>query len=183
MTLLVKLLSFALLPPLLLIVAFVIIGIKAKRDRFIRYLAYFFALLLYLISTEPIKDMLYAPLEEKYYVPSSFSADAIVVLGGGSYNTGILKEDSMKRLLTAFTLHKKTGLPLILSGGSSLGTLPEAEVMKALLEELGVDKSKVFTEVKSASTRENVLYVKELCEKKGYKKLVLVTSAYHMPRA
>ena len=183
MSLLTKLLSFTLLPPTLFILAFLVIGIKAGKDRFVRYFSYTCALLLYLLSTEPVKDLLYRPLEGKHYVPSSFSADALVVLGGGAYNTGILKEDSMKRLLTAFVLHKKTGLPLILSGGASLGSLPEAEVMKSLLEELGVDKGKVLLEVKSTSTMENALYVKEICEKKGYKEVVLITSAYHMPRA
>lgn len=177
-----KFLSFLLLPPSFFILLFLIIFSLSKR-RFINLLALFGALSLYLLSVEPVKDALYKPLEDKYPVPQSIDVDALVVLGGGSYNTGILKEDSMKRLLTGFILHKRHGFPLILSGGASVGSLPEAEVMKQVLEELGVDKKSIITEVKSKDTFENALYVKEICQRYGFKKIALITSAYHMPRA
>ncbi|MCS7171262.1 MAG: YdcF family protein [Aquificaceae bacterium] len=136
-----------------------------------------------MLSVEPIKDALYKPLEEAYPVPQRIDVDAVVVLGGGSYKTGILKEDSMKRLFAGFTLHRKYSLPLILSGGASLGNLPEAEVMKQVLEELGVDRKSIITEVRSRDTYENALYVKEICRERSFKRVALVTSAYHMPRA
>lgn len=139
--------------------------------------------MLYLLSIEPIKDMLYRPLENAYPAPQEIKVDAVVVLGGGSYRTGVLREDSMKRLLAGFLLHKKENIPVVLSGGSPPGSLPEAEVMKQLLVELGVDEKSIITEVRSRDTRENALYVKEICERRSYKKVALVTSAYHMPRA
>jgi len=177
-----KLFSFLILPPSLFILLFLIIFVLSKR-RIISLLALFGALNLYLLSMEPVKDILYQPLESRYAIPQNLNVDAIVVLGGGSYNTGILKEDSMKRLLTGFILHKKYGLPLILSGGASVGKLPEAEVMKQVLEELGVDKKSIITEVKSKDTIENAMYVKDICRQHGFKKIALITSAYHMPRA
>jgi uncharacterized SAM-binding protein YcdF (DUF218 family) len=109
--------------------------------------------------------------------------DAIVILGGGAYNTGILKEDSTKRLLTGFVLHKQTDLPIILSGGASIGALPEAEVMKELLLTLGVNKGKIYTDVNSKDTEENAQEVKKLCGRLRCKRIVLVSSAYHMKRA
>ncbi len=177
-----KLLSLILLPPTLFIILFLIIAVVSKR-KVVSLLSFFGAFGLYLLSVEPVKDMLYKPLEEAYPVPREVQADVLVVLGGGSYNTGILKEDSMKRLLTGFILHKRYNLTIILSGGASIGNLPEAEVMKQLLEELGVDKSKIFTEVRSRDTFENAKYVKEICEKHNFQRVVLITSAYHMPRA
>ncbi len=177
-----KLLSLILLPPTLFIILFLIIAVISKR-RVVSLLAFFGAFGLYLLSVEPVKDMLYKPLEEAYPVPREVQADALVVLGGGSYNTGILKEDSMKRLLTGFILHKRYGLPIILSGGASIGKLPEAEVMKQVLEELGVDKKEIITEVRSRDTLENAKYVKEICKERNFKKIVLITSAYHMRRA
>ncbi|MFN3947749.1 MAG: YdcF family protein, partial [Aquificaceae bacterium] len=57
------------------------------------------------------------------------------------------------------------------------------EIMKQLLEELGVERKSILTDTKSTNTYENALYVKEMCEKKGFKKPILITSAYHMPRA
>lgn len=177
-----KFLSFLLLPPSSFVIIFLLIFFLSRR-KLISLLALSGALSIYLLSVEPVKDALYRPLENKYPIPQSMDVDALVVLGGGSYNTGILKEDSMKRLLTGFILHKKYGLPIILSGSASMGRLPEAEVMKQVLEELGVDKKSIITEVKSKDTSENAMYVKEICERYGFKKIALITSAYHMPRA
>ncbi|MEJ5338079.1 MAG: YdcF family protein [Aquificaceae bacterium] len=177
-----KLLSFLLLPPAIFILMFFLIAMISKRKS-VNFIAIFGALSLYLLSVEPVKDMLYRPLEKAYPVPESLRVDALVVLGGGAYNTGILKEDSMKRLLTGFILHKKYGLPLILSGGASIGKLPEAEVMRQVLEELGVDKNSIITEVRSRDTFENARYVKEICKRRGFERVALITSAYHMPRA
>ncbi len=177
-----KVLSLILLPPAIFIILFLLIALISKK-RLVSFLALFGAVSLYLLSVEPVKDMLYRPLERSYPVPEDLKVDALVVLGGGSYNTGLLKEDSMKRLLTGFILHKRYGYPLILSGGASIHRLPEAEVMKQFLEELGVDKRSIITEVRSRDTFENAKYVKEICDKRGFKSIALITSAYHMPRA
>jgi uncharacterized SAM-binding protein YcdF (DUF218 family) len=177
-----KLITYFILPPGLLVIAFVLLGILTKR-KLAKLIAFSFALFVYLLSIEPIKDVLYKPLEEAYPVPSKPEGDAIVILGGGAYNTGILKEDSTKRLLTGFVLHKQTGLPIILSGGASIGALPEAEIMKGFLLTLGVDKGKIYTDVNSRDTKENAQEVKKLCERLGCRRVVLVTSAYHMKRA
>ncbi|MCX8076155.1 MAG: YdcF family protein [Aquificaceae bacterium] len=177
-----KLITFILLPPTLFILIFLLIAFLSRR-RAVKLIALSGALMLYLLSIEPVKDMLYRPLESSYQRAERIEADAIVVLGGGSYKTGILKEDSTKRLLTGFLLHKRHNLPIILSGGAVLGNLPEAEVMKQVLEELGVDKGSIITESRSRDTHENAKYVKEICQQRNFKKVVLVTSAYHMPRS
>ncbi|MFN7065452.1 MAG: YdcF family protein [Aquificaceae bacterium] len=177
-----KLMNLLLLPPAFFIIIFLLVGFLSKR-RLVSFLAFFGALSLYLLSVEPIKDALYKPLENSYPVPQRLEADALVVLGGGSYKTGILKEDSTKRLLTGFILHKRYSLPIILSGSSPVGNLPEAETMRQLLEELGVDSKNIITEVKSRDTYENAIYVKEICQRYGFKRIALITSAYHIPRA
>lgn len=158
-----------------------VISFLERKKRSTYYISVTSALLIYVLSIEPVKDALLTPLESKYPVPEKFQADAIVVLGGGSYNTGILKEDSMKRLLTALIIHKKTGLPIILSGGAE--NFPDAEIMKSLLLQLGVDKRDIITEVRSRDTEENALYVQKICQQKNYNRVLLVTSAYHLPRA
>ncbi|MEZ0361542.1 MAG: YdcF family protein [Hydrogenobacter sp.] len=158
-----------------------VISFLERKKRSTYYISVTSALFLYMLSIEPVKDALLTPLESKYPVPEKFQADAIVVLGGGSYNTGILKEDSMKRLLTALIIHKKTGLPIILSGGAE--NFPDAEIMKSLLLQLGVDKRDIITEVRSRDTEENALYVQKICQQKNYNRILLVTSAYHLPRA
>ncbi|NPB08408.1 MAG: YdcF family protein [Aquificae bacterium] len=177
-----KVLSYFVLPPGLFVLLFLVIAFLSGK-KLVRRLAFSGALALYLISVEPVKDLLYYPLESPYRVPERVEADAIVVLGGGVYNNGRLKASSYKRLITAFLLHRETGLPLILSGGASLKAIPEAEVMKKLLLAFGVSEEKIFADLMSRDTGENARFVSEICRRKNWKKIALVTSAFHMRRA
>ncbi len=178
-----KLISYFILPPGIFVVLLLVIGVLSKRNKAVRFLALSGALVLYLISTEPVKDLLYIPLERIYPVPDRVEGNAIVVLGGGVYGTGHLKGSSFKRLITGYKLHKDTGLPLILAGGSATGTVPEAVVMLRVLKELGADEKKIFIDDRSRDTRENALYTREICQRIGCSKVTLVTSAFHMKRA
>jgi len=178
-----KLITFFILPPGLFISVLLIIAYLGRKVKSVFYISLASAILLYLISIEPVKDKLLQPLESSYTQPKIVDGDVIVVLGGGAYNTGILTEDSMKRLLTGFILHKRLNKPIILSGGSAISVLPEAEVMKQMLIELGVDKNMIYTDKNSRDTNENAFFVKKLCQEKGFKKIILITSAYHMKRA
>ena len=55
--------------------------------------------------------------------------------------------------------------------------------MKNVLVSIGVGKHYVITEDKSNDTYQNALYVLKICRKKDFSRIILVTSAYHMPRA
>ncbi|MEN3034293.1 MAG: YdcF family protein [Aquificaceae bacterium] len=177
-----KLILTFVLPPGIFILGFIFLGVICSR--FIaRFLSLTLAGFMYLLSIEPVKDAIILPLEMHSSVPKSPKGDAIVVLGGGSYSTGILKEDSLKRLLTGFNLHKELKLPLILSGGASFGSLPDAEVMLGVLTSLGIDRSYILTETKSKNTLENAIEVSKICKERGFETIILVTSAYHIPRA
>ncbi len=177
-----KLISYFILPPGIFIVIFLIFYLFSRR-KFLKKLALFSAIALYLISIEPFKDLLYIPLEKPYKIPENPRGDAIVVLGGGVYNSGRLKASSFKRLITGFILHKRTGLPIILSGGAAISVIPEAKIMKELLKTFGVDEDYIYAEVNSRDTGENAKYVKKVCEKIGCETIILVTSGFHMRRA
>lgn len=178
-----KLITFFILPPGLFVVIFFLIAIIRRKQKVVLALSLSCAAIVYLLSIEPVKDALLSPLEERYKKPTTVQGDVIVVLGGGSYNTGVLTDDSLKRLLTGFVLQKKLNTPIILSGGSAITNLPESEVMKTVLIELGVDKSKIFTDTNSRDTIGNAIFTKKICQARGFKKVILVTSAYHMPRS
>lgn len=178
-----KIITFFLLPPGIFIILFLLISFFRKKEKIILSIALSSSAVIYLLSIEPVKDIILSPLEERYKKPQNVEADVIVVLGGGSYNTGVLTDDSLKRLLTGFVLQKKLNIPIILSGGSAITNLPEAEVMKAVLIELGVDKSKILTDVNSRDTIGNAFFTKKICQTYGFKKVLLITSAYHMPRS
>ena len=55
--------------------------------------------------------------------------------------------------------------------------------MKELAVEFGIPKDKVLVETQSRNTRENVLYTKAILNKLKAKKVILVTSAFHLPRS
>ncbi len=177
-----KAISYFILPPGIFIVLLLIPALFLK-NRFLRIYTLFLTLLLYLISIEPVKDLLYIPLEKPYMNIKEAKGDVIVVLGGGVSNRGELKRSSIKRLLGGFLLHKETGLPIVLSGGKATGLVEEAKIMKELLIKLGVEESRIFTDTRSRDTRENALYVKKICEEIKCSEIILVTSAFHMRRA
>ncbi|MBI4211354.1 MAG: YdcF family protein, partial [Deltaproteobacteria bacterium] len=87
---------------------------------------------------------------------------------------------TLARLIEAISLHHQ--LPhtkLILSGGSESG-ISDAEYMKMMALQLGVEERDVILETTSKSTYHEVAFVKEVC---GTAPIVVVTSAVHMPRA
>jgi uncharacterized SAM-binding protein YcdF (DUF218 family) len=55
--------------------------------------------------------------------------------------------------------------------------------MKALLAEWGVSKKNIIIETESLNTYRNAVNSKPLLNKQGVKRVLLVTSAIHMPRA
>jgi len=177
-----KVISYFILPPGIYVIAFILIFFLSKQ-KLLRRFALLCALSLYLISVEPVKDILIYPLENYYKAPKVLAGDAVVVLGGGVYNNGRLKASSFKRLITGFLIYRELKKPIILSGGAAISTIPEAKVMKELLKSFGVPERDIFADVKSRDTFENAKYVKELCQKIGCGKIILVTSGFHMPRA
>lgn len=145
----------------------------------------------YLISCEYVSAVLIQPLENHYSQKLSSQADVIIVLGGGAtadtpniYGKGHLSGSAANRLLTGILLHRRMGIPIIVSGGQVFSnTGLEATIMEQAAIGLGVAAQSIITESKSLNTRQNAEEVKRILITKGYKVPVLVTSAFHMPRA
>lgn len=55
--------------------------------------------------------------------------------------------------------------------------------MQRYMLEQGVPAEKIILETKAANTKENAKFVLPIVLDKGYKKVTLVTNAYHMPRS
>ena len=146
------------------------------------------AVFLYLFSIQPVSNLLLSPLQKACPLPSAvsvakFKPDAIAVLGSGAYNKNTLDGDSLNRLYAGFKLYKRYKIPVIVSGGYAASTVSVAEAMRNILLEIGVPKSYVITEDESNDTYHNARYVLRICGRRGLKRIILVTSAYHMPRA
>jgi len=117
-------------------------------------------------------------------------ADAIVVLGGGRYaraseygDTDAVNEATLHRLRYAAWLHRRTGLPILVTGGAPFGEeTAEALLMQAALEEDFQVRPK-WAEARSRNTHENAVLSKEILAAAGVRRVYLVTHAWHMPRA
>lgn len=121
----------------------------------------------------------------------AFNAQALVVLGGGTEKGSLefdlpvrVRSRSLVRLRYAAKLAKQLELPVLVSGGqaSMASKMSEAELMAAVLE----DEFQVpvaLQERRSRNTAENARFSRELLRDEGISKVILVTQAYHMPRA
>jgi uncharacterized SAM-binding protein YcdF (DUF218 family) len=117
------------------------------------------------------------------------SAAAIVILGAGlyvdapEYGEDTISGSALERVRYGAFLHRATGKPLLVTGGRpSNTTLSEAEAMQKTLEkEFGIVVR--WIEDRSLNTRDNADYSRMILEAEGIEKILLVTHAYHMPRA
>jgi len=188
-----NLVSALLLPPLnLMLVALVGLFLGRSRPRLGRILLVGSFALLWLCATPYVADGALRLLEGSVKVvdPKKQPADAIVVLGGGTYfnapeygGIDTVSVPSLVRLRYAAKLQRETGKPILLSGGKPRGNASsEAQQMKAVLEnEFNVPVQ--WTEDASDNTLENARYSYLLLHKSGIKRIYLVTHAWHMPRS
>ncbi len=194
---LARIIESLLLPPgiLLLLIATGLLLVRA-RPRLGFILATSSLLSLYLLSIPAVAHSLIGLLEERYppltelQLDRSGAARAIVVLAGGrkanapEYGGDTVSHLSLTRLRYAAWLHRRTGLPIITSGGIVLtdSRKSEAELMAEVLQEaFGIER--VITENASRNTRENARNVRQILEQQGLAPVYLVTHAFHMPRA
>ena len=181
-----KLIEFSILPPGVIILALLLLVFLGKKIRSVLIISFLSAFILYLSSIKPVSNMLLRPLETTYPVPSAKiigEPSAIIVLSSGAYNKKTIDGDSFNRLFEGFKLYKKYHIPVILSGGYAISTFSVAKIMRNILLEMGVKKSYIITEDKSNDTYQNALYVLKICKRRNFRRVIIVTSAYHMSRA
>ncbi|MGB1109230.1 MAG: YdcF family protein [Gammaproteobacteria bacterium] len=118
------------------------------------------------------------------------SIGAIVILGGGRRSEApeyqgkdTVSDPTLVRLRYGAELHRRFGLPVLVSGGSVFGDrIPVGVLMEeALRRDFGVKE--VWVEDQSVNTYENAQLSKQLLEERGIDHVILVTQAFHMPRS
>jgi uncharacterized SAM-binding protein YcdF (DUF218 family) len=129
------------------------------------------------------------PLAREEWASLAQRADAIIVLGAGREQgdpawgadqpTGV----ALERERYAARLAKASGLPILTSGGLHYGAPPsEARLMAdSLRDDFGVTVR--WQEERSRTTWENAQFSAEMLLPDGVKRVVVVTQAWHMPRA
>ena len=151
--------------------------------------------LLAVIGLSPVGNALIVPLEQRFppWDHGRGAPHGIVVLGGAlspdvshARNTVALNEAAERLTVVAELARRYPDARIIFSGGSGaviFDERPEAEFALRLLESLGVAPGRVVAEDKSRNTVENARFSRELAQPKPGERWLLVTSAYHMPRA
>jgi uncharacterized SAM-binding protein YcdF (DUF218 family) len=152
------------------------------------------AFLLYAVAGNPwVSGWLVKSLEWRYLTEGEIpEADTIVALSGGieakTYPRQTIEVGgAADRVLYAGWLFRRKKAPLIIvTGGIVPGSTRErshAEDMRAVLEMVGIPPEAVIMEKNARNTYEHARECKKIFEKMDLRKILLVTSALHMPRA
>jgi uncharacterized SAM-binding protein YcdF (DUF218 family) len=149
--------------------------------------------LLLLFGNEWVMHRLVSSLEWRYLPEATLSqGEAIVLLGGGTRAQLPPRQisemnEAGDRLTYAAKLYHDENAPFIVVSGGFIdfygSAVPEAEAMRDLLVALGVPEADIVLEERSRNTYENALYVREIADEQGFNRILLVTSALHMPRS
>ncbi|MBJ7900242.1 MAG: YdcF family protein [Cyanobacteria bacterium RI_101] len=140
-----------------------------------------------------VSQALTRSLEHRVLAPDPIPpAPVMIVLGGSTHprlppRTFPEVAEAGDRLLQALTLYQQKKAPLILLSGGRIGWMgagaPEAEDMAELLVKMGVPREALILEPDSLNTRQNAQFVKPILTQRGLTPALLITSAFHMPRA
>jgi uncharacterized SAM-binding protein YcdF (DUF218 family) len=188
-----KILIAFLVPPGIIILLLLAVAWRARRRRqnSPALALVIIALLIWAVSAPPVGRALMTGLERGLSIPGHPQGDVIVLLGGGTHDKvpdlsgrGTPSGNSLPRVVTAARLQKRLAIPVIISGGGVFeGRTAEAVISRRFLMDLGVPADKILLEDKSRDTIENARYTRQILEKHGFRKPLLVTSAFHMRRS
>ncbi len=94
---------------------------------------------------------------------------------------------SAERLTEPVILYKKGIVKKLLISGGSGSIFPpyskEATYVRRFWLDMGIPDKDILIESESRNTIENAQFSKEIIHKKGFKTVLLITSALHMPRS
>lgn len=139
-------------------------------------------------SIPSASEWLRAPLERQHAVVAMSAlpkADAIVVLGGGKVRPDQLMNSRLSAAAHAW-LAGRARVIILSGGGGRNGTgrgRSEARRMAEAITTLGVPASVLVLEDRSTSTEQNAQFSARIGRQRGIRRILLVTSSLHMPRA
>jgi uncharacterized SAM-binding protein YcdF (DUF218 family)/glycosyltransferase involved in cell wall biosynthesis len=110
-------------------------------------------------------------------------ADAIVVFAGGVGESGQAGGGYQERVKKAVDLYRAGFASHIVISSGFVFAFKEADVMRGLAIDAGVSPDAIVLETAAANTRENVVNTYQILSRKGWRKILLVSSPYHMKRA
>ncbi len=146
------------------------------------------------MSWRSIPDALISRIEGTYAVPTEVDKFHGVVVLGGAFSSARVRGTLLpalscgaERVTEAVPLMKKhSHLQLLFAGGDARlvgASEPESDEARTFFERMEVEASRVRFESKSRNTFENAVNSLEVVGAESTKPWLLLTSAWHMPRA
>lgn len=187
-----NLIAAALLPPLVLVILLAAgLLLQPRRPGLGKTLIALSTIALYALSTPWAGGLLLKSLEISGPArPADLeSADAIVLLAGGSYSDATEyggdtpNAISLERLRYAVRLHRASGLPILVTGGiPGSGSLAEGRILQQVLQDEYAIAPR-WVEDAARTTWDNAHLSAPLLEQAGVKRIALVSHAWHLRRA
>ncbi|MCU0333235.1 MAG: YdcF family protein, partial [Ignavibacteriaceae bacterium] len=109
-----------------------------------------------------------------------------VVLGAAVWSGNIPSPTLSSRVDKALELLEQGFIgKIVFTGGKAPGELPEAEVAYEYARVKGVDTSKVIIETSTSSTADQIRWIQNnlLAYDSSFGEIILISDAYHLPRA
>ncbi|MGH1572252.1 YdcF family protein [Methylobacterium sp. P31] len=142
----------------------------------------------------PLSEIALLPLEHRFapYSAEGPAPTGIIVLGGGieaglseARGQVIVNDAGERPIYMADLARRFPAARLIFSGGSGFigGGTAEADIVSWQADVLGVPRTRLILENRSRNTHENAIFSAALVQPKPGERWLLVTSAWHMPRA
>lgn len=197
MTFILSKLTWPLLQPLALLLLLVMAGALLSWTgwwRLGRWLVSGAALIALVVGVLPTGPLMLSVLEGRFPTPSQVGdLDGIIVLGGGvnalasaAYGHPSLTAAADRMTLGVMLARQHPEASLVFSGGSGLLSHPdikEAPAARDLFIGLGVEAGRIVLEDQSRDTYENAVMTRDLVQPQPGERWLLITSAFHMPRA
>jgi len=190
-----KLLDWLFAPLTWTLLLLLLAALVRSRPRRAFGLAALAAAVLVAFSMEPIANRLQGLAERgaRTTFRPDVVYDAVVVLGGmvdlaATRGSGEVELDAnVERILRAWELLRAgRARAVLLSAGLTFpqsGDVPEADLLAGKLVAWGVPPWQVVVEASSRNTRENAIESSRIAAARGWKTLLVITSAAHTPRA
>lgn len=151
-------------------------------------------LILVFFSTEPVANGLFGGLEAKAVrtMDPNKHYDAVILLGGLVDEKAMEKSrslsinDNNERLFGTLAVMREGRADYAIISGAPVDPrteFVEAKVLADQLVLLGVPRERVIVEDHAMNTRENATYSADIARTRGFSKVLIVTSAFHMRRA
>ncbi len=152
-------------------------------------------IILALCGVLPVGRLMLRPLEDRFPSPvlDGLTPAGIIVLGGaiedeiGAGRGQVTLSEAGTRITAGAALARRfPDAELVFTGGSNALAAPfgsEAGDARAVWIDLGVDPARIVLERSSRNTEENARFTRDLLGPAAGRRWILVTSAFHMPRA